>query len=211
MDEITVTYYGHSCFQVSWHGASVLFDPYQHGSVPGLELPGGIEADACYCSHGHADHNARNLVKVTGNRDPFPVTRMEVPHDEVGGRKRGMNQVTLVTCGNVTLAHLGDYGRLPTAPEYEVLRRAQVLFVPCGGFFTIGPQEAKELIRRAGAHLAILMHFRTGKQDYEVLSDISHIRKVFEGIDERKGSVFTFDGDAVPTGVVTLQPLQERR
>ena len=210
MDKMTITYYGHSCFQVSYHGASVLFDPYQHGSVPGLELPKGIEVDACYCSHAHADHNARDLVKVTG-RDPFPVTCMEVPHDDVDGRKRGMSRVTLITCGGVTLAHLGDYGRLPTDSEYEVLRSAQVLFVPCGGFFTIGPKEANELIRHVGARLAILMHFRTGWQDYDVLADISQIRTVFDGIDERKESVLSFACDAVPEGVVTLQPMQERR
>ncbi|MDD7201903.1 MAG: MBL fold metallo-hydrolase [Sphaerochaetaceae bacterium] len=211
MDEMTITYYGHSCFQVSFRGRSVLFDPYQRESVPGLELPEGIEVDACYCSHAHADHNARNLVKVTGSRDPFPVTRMEVPHDGVGGQKRGMSQVTLITCGNVTLAHLGDYGRLPTPSEYEVLCRAQVLFVPCGGFFTIGPQQAKELIKKVGAPLSILMHFRTGKQDYDVLSDISQIREIFGGIDERGESSMTFTKDTIPEGVVTLQPLLQRR
>lgn len=209
MDKITITYYGHACFRISYQGSSVILDPYQHGSVPGLELPSGLQADAVYCSHAHADHNARNLVALTGREASFAVSTMSVPHDEEGGRKRGMCLVTMVGCGGLTLAHLGDIGRLPTLKEYEVLRRCQVLFVPCGGFYTIGPEDARTLIRECGSPLAILMHFRTKDRGYEVLSDITQIRKVFGKIDEVPESEISFDASHVPHGVITLEPLQD--
>lgn len=208
MEALTITYYGHSCFKVSFQGKCVLFDPYQDDSVPGLRLPRDITVDACYCSHGHADHNASNLVKVTGTSHPFPVSRMEVPHDDVRGAKRGLCQVTLITCGNATIAHLGDYGRLPTEAEYAVLRRAQILLVPCGGYFTIDARQAKEVIADSGAPLAILMHFRKGRRGYDVLSDIADIRKVFGRLDERQDTTLTLDPDHIPTGVMTLEPEQ---
>jgi len=56
MSEIEIAYYGHSCFKVCYRGNSILFDPYEDDSVPGLKLPEGMTADAVYCSHDHADH-----------------------------------------------------------------------------------------------------------------------------------------------------------
>ncbi len=209
MAPLFLTYYGHACFKLSYGGKSVLFDPYQDGSVPGLKLPRGICVDALYCSHDHADHCARGLVEVTAKRDPFPVHRMRVPHDDAKGRKRGMCDVVMVSLGGVNIAHLGDYGRLPTEGEYAFLRKADILLVPCGGFYTIGPLQARELIARSGAALSILMHFRKGCRGYGVLSDISEIRKVFGSLEEKGAHTISLDSSHIPSGVLTLEPLQE--
>ena len=44
MEKIRIEYYGHSCFKVTYGCDSALFDPYETDSVPGINLPAGIEA-----------------------------------------------------------------------------------------------------------------------------------------------------------------------
>ena len=59
-----ITWHGHSCFSVAADGYTVVFDPYADGSVPGYP-PLRLQADAVYCSHGHRDHNAAELVTLS--------------------------------------------------------------------------------------------------------------------------------------------------
>ena len=41
-----ITWYGHSCFRLESAAGSVIFDPYERGSVPGMELPVGFQMTA---------------------------------------------------------------------------------------------------------------------------------------------------------------------
>jgi L-ascorbate metabolism protein UlaG (beta-lactamase superfamily) len=66
---MTLTYYGHSCFDVSIGGKSLLFDPF----ITHNELARGIDietipADYILVSHGHEDHvaDAESIAKRTG-------------------------------------------------------------------------------------------------------------------------------------------------
>ena len=85
-----------------------------------------------------------------------------------------MNRMTVVNIHGIRLAHLGDIGRLPTKEEYEKLN-VDILLIPCGGYYTINALEAKEIIETVNAGLTILMHYRNGKQGYDVLEDIHDI------------------------------------
>ena len=113
MDKIRVLYYGHSCFALRTGGGSVVLDPYEDGSVPGLRLPRGLTADVVYCSHDHSDHNAAQLVGLTGRPAPFPVSYLTVPHDDADGRKRGLTKLTFISaCGiHKRLRHHGGPSR----------------------------------------------------------------------------------------------------
>ena len=56
-------YLGHSCFKLSSEGYSIVVDPYENGSVPGLrDLD--VTANLCVCSHGHGDHHGDSCVKT---------------------------------------------------------------------------------------------------------------------------------------------------
>lgn len=207
MSKITITYYGHACFQISYEGHSVLFDPYEDQSVPGLTLPKDISVDAVYCSHEHADHNASELISVNGN-DPFPVSFLSVPHDHDNGTKRGMSNITWIRCGKIRIAHLGDIGRLPTNEEYEMLNQADILLIPAGGYFTIDAEEAKEIVEHCDHKLTVLMHYRDGKTGYDVLEDIAAIAKVFTSLERICEPSITFDENEIPAKTITLLPKQ---
>ena len=90
-----LTWYGHSCFRLDFGaGGSVIFDPYEAGSVPGVELPGGLSADMVLCSHGHGDHNAAGRVRLSGKTPAFIVTGIDTYHDPDKGSKRGPNRIS---------------------------------------------------------------------------------------------------------------------
>jgi L-ascorbate metabolism protein UlaG (beta-lactamase superfamily) len=188
----------------------IVFDPYQNNSVPGLRLPDEIAADAVYCSHGHEDHNARDLIHVTGGREPFQVSYMSVPHDGSEGRDRGFSNITFVKIGRCTIAHLGDIGRMPTEKEYIMLRKADAVMIPVGGYYTIDALQASEILKNINANLKILMHYREGSRGYEVLADIEDIRKLFPDIRQTESTYVSFEDSAVPKEIITLEPIQEK-
>ena len=59
---------GHSCFTLATEAGTLVIDPYEDGSVPGLS-PLHLEADAVYCSHEHRDHGNR-FRAPSGARTP---------------------------------------------------------------------------------------------------------------------------------------------
>jgi len=206
--EITITCYGHSCFKVEAGEKSVILDPYEKGSVPGVELPEGLECDRVYCSHSHGDHNARHLI---AEKDPlslvFDADFITVPHDDAQGTKRGFSDITFLHIGKCTIAHLGDIGREPEKDEYKELKKADVLMIPVGGYYTIDSVMAKKIIENTNPSLTILMHFRKGSRGYDVLEDIHDIGMVFPLLEEKAEDFITFEDDSVPHGIMTLEPL----
>lgn len=64
-----LTYYGHSCFQVTIDGKKILFDPFiTYNELAKAISVDSIEADYIFLSHGHADHIADciSIAKRTG-------------------------------------------------------------------------------------------------------------------------------------------------
>lgn len=208
MSQIRIDYYGHSCFRVSYEGKSAVFDPYKVGSVPGIDLPEGIEADRVYCSHEHGDHNAKELIQETGNSDPFEVSFLTVPHDDAGGSLRGMNRITMIKAGQCTVCHMGDIGRMPTEDEYAALKQSDIVMIPVGGHYTIDAVQAKKIIDEIKPALTILMHFRKGKIGYDVIADLDTVLQSFKETEVLPQGSICFDEADIPHKVITLEPIQ---
>lgn len=205
---IQITYYGHSCFQTEADGHSVIFDPYADQSVPGLKLPLGLTADRVYCSHEHADHNARDLIKETSpSSDPFHAEFLTVPHDDANGTKRGMSKITILNIHGKRIVHFGDIGRLPTEKEYEHIGKADLILIPVGGYFTIDANQAKQIIDELKPVVTILMHYRKGNRGYDVIADIEDIRKVFPDLIMLPQSQFILE-EKTEEQIITLEPVQ---
>lgn len=209
MSKATITYYGHSCFKVEAEGSSIVFDPYENGSVPGIKLPRGIKADVVSCSHQHGDHNAAHLINASGKKLNFEVSKITVPHDHHNGAHRGMSDITFVHLPELTIVHLGDLGRLPTEDEYKELAKADVVLLPCAGYFTITSKEAAEIIKHLKKpSLKILMHYREGKRGYDVQESIDDIAKDIHGIKRLDKSAITVDSNNIKDEIITLEPEQ---
>lgn len=210
MAKAIITYYGHSCFKIKVGDSSIVFDPYKNGSVPGLTLPSGIQADVVSCSHLHADHNAAELITVTGKKPTFKVSKIAVPHDHHSGQHRGWSHITFVVLHDLVFCHLGDLGRLPTENEYAAMAKADVVFIPCAGYYTIDSKEAAEIIKHLKhPSLKVLMHFREGKRGYNVQEDIEEVMKDVKGVKRLDQSELTIESGNIPDEIVTLNPIQK--
>ena len=166
-----LTYNGHACFTLEHSGFRVVLDPFDD-HVPGYPVP-VQQAEAVYCSHGHGDHAYTQAVTLTGaENSPFAVTKVATWHDECGGQKRGPNTVHVLEADGIRVCHLGDLGHELTAEQITAIGRVDLLLVPVGGFYTIGPREADGVCAALGAKAVVPMHFRRGSQGFDVIADI---------------------------------------
>ena len=178
---------GHSCFLIEAEGYTAVFDPYQDGSVPGL-APLRVTADAVFCSHGHADHNARELVTLTGREFPLTVETLPAYHDDKHGLLRGKNTIHILHGEGMRVAHLGDLGHMPGRKALEALRGVDALLIPVGGHFTIDAAEAKAVADAVGARVVLPMHYRKGGMGYDVIGPVEAFTALY-------GNVHTYDSD----------------
>jgi L-ascorbate metabolism protein UlaG (beta-lactamase superfamily) len=155
-----IKWIGHACFLIEGEEGRVLTDPYDE-SIP-YRAP-DYSVDVVTVSHEHFDHNATERVKGNpivirgaGSHDAAGVifTGIATFHDRENGRKRGENTIFTFTMEGIHLAHLGDLGHPLSDAQREALSD--------GGHFTIGPNEARDLIGSLpNLKVIIPMHFKT--------------------------------------------------
>ncbi|MDX1534816.1 MAG: MBL fold metallo-hydrolase, partial [Thermoplasmata archaeon] len=97
-----------------------------------------------------------------GKLDGLAVETKILPHDNVGGKKRGLVRAYQVHLDGMTFLHLGDVGAPPDHVELGEREPVSVLFVPVGGVFTVGPEGAAEWVEAIDPDVAVPMHYRVG-------------------------------------------------
>ena len=155
---MTITWLGHACFRLEQGGYSILVDPYE-----GVEGYPDVctEANAVCCSHGHHDHNyTAGVTLLPPKENPFAVTEVASFHDEQGGALRGSNTIRVFEADGIRVCHLGDLGHRLSAEQVSAIGPVDVLLVPVGGFYTVGAEEAKAVVRQIGPRCAVPMHYR---------------------------------------------------
>ncbi len=174
-------WHGHSCFSVETEDGSVVFDPYADGSVPGL-APLRLTADAVCCSHDHHDHNARELVTLTGRRPSFTIGTVACHHDDKHGLLRGGNTIHILCAEGMRVAHLGDLGHRLRGGALETLRGVDALLLPVGGYYTVDAATAKKIADDIAPRVIIPMHYRLGGMGYRVLAEPSDFTRLFDRV-----------------------------
>ncbi len=193
-----IIWHGHSCFEISGKEGTIVFDPYQSGSVPGLN-PLKLKANLVLCSHEHDDHNARNCVEVAPK--DFKVTCIETYHDHHQGSHRGKNTIHIVDFEDMKVVHMGDIGYV--MDDVSKLKNCDILMIPIGGYYTIDTKEALEYIERIKPRIVIPMHYRSHEFGYDVLStneefiknrkDICYVKDVIEVNQETQKQTVIFE------------------
>ena len=147
---------------------TVVTDPFKMGF--GIPDP-KASADVVLVSHGHRDHNnvkpvlgrdGEVLESFVGVKDVKGVTVKGVAsfHDGAGGSKRGKNSIYTFGLDAVQFCHLGDLGHELSSSTVEDIGKVDVLFVPIGGFFTIGPETATNVCEKLNPKITMPMHYR---------------------------------------------------
>jgi len=162
-----IRYLGHSCFYlISDSNIRLITDPY---SPMGIKIPDNIEADIVISSHDHYDHNYFKGIKghyeIIKDVKPIDIKGikirgLEVFHDNENGRKRGKNIIFIIDMDGIKICHMGDLGHKLGKSQLDYIGEIDVLLIPVGGFFTIGPEDAADIVREISPKIAIPMHFK---------------------------------------------------
>lgn len=162
-----ITFLGHSSFKLKGKLGSVVTDPFDPKMV-GLTYA-GVEGDIVTVSHDHNDHNqvslVRNVKKVIsgpGEYEILGISIMGFPsfHDDKGGSLRGKNTIYVFEIDGLRLSHLGDLGHSLSQELVEDLGDIDILMVPVGGEYTIGPDEATSVVVSLEPSIVIPMHYQ---------------------------------------------------
>ena len=163
-----ITYLGHSSFKIKTKTATVVTDPFDPAMV-GLKYS-GVESDIVTVSHNHADHNAtgkvagvKKIIEGPGEYEVMGVSIIGYPsyHDNQKGIERGKNTIFVFEAEGLRLAHLGDLGHTLSDDLINEIGGVDVLMIPVGGFFTVGPKEAVEIIGKIDPYFILPMHYQT--------------------------------------------------
>lgn len=162
-----ITYLGHSSFRIKTKLAALVTDPFDPKMV-GLKYS-GVDGEIVTVSHGHSDHNAVDKVsgikRVVDGPGEYEISGVSIMgfktyHDAKNGEERGTNTIYVIEAEGLRMVHLGDLGHLLSDDLIEEIGDVDVLMIPVGGFFTIGPKEATELISKIEPFYVIPMHYR---------------------------------------------------
>ena len=131
-----------------------------------------VEADLLLITHEHFDHSnadgvsgSPEVIRSTAGTFESPVGEVvgvAAEHDDTAGTQRGPNSIYVFSLDGLRICHLGDFGQASMRPEQRrAIGEVDVLFVPVGGGFTIGGEQAAEIAGELGPRLVVPMHFAT--------------------------------------------------
>ena len=176
-----IRWLGHSCFKVTSHHSTVIFDPYENGSVPGL-VDIHESAQLVLCSHLHHDHGAIDTISKEEGVCEFTVETVETYHDDQKGALRGTNTIHIISDGTYRLAHLGDLGCQLEEEQLQKLENLDVILIPVGGYYTIDGDQAARLIQRLHPSIVIPMHYRSDTFGFDVISTVEPFLSHFDHV-----------------------------
>jgi L-ascorbate metabolism protein UlaG (beta-lactamase superfamily) len=167
-------------------------------------------------SHDHTDHNyveglpgKPQVIKGAGRHElkGIVVEGFASYHDDVGGVQRGDNTIFTIDADGIKICHLGDLGHVLSDQEVQRIDQVDVLCIPVGGFFTIGPHEATIIVGQLQPHLIFPMHVKTEKCTLPIES-VDTFLKGKKEVRKLNASTFSFTKEELKAGlgIVVLQP-----
>jgi L-ascorbate metabolism protein UlaG (beta-lactamase superfamily) len=176
-------------------------------------------ADIVLCSHSHKDHNnikpvlgkeGQALENFVGSKKVKGVTIKGIAafHDEATGSKRGKNSIYTFNIDGVQFCHLGDLGHELSSAMAQEIGRVDVLFVPVGGYFTIGPDAASRVCAQLEPRIAIPMHYRIPKlaSMFDPLKTVDDFLIGKKNIERIKGPIVDVEEDELPKETTIIVP-----
>ena len=211
-----ISYLGHSSFKIKGKEAVLVTDPFSKEAT-GINFP-KVEADIVTISHNHGDHN--QSPEVLGS--PFiisgpgeyevrgvSVTGISSFHDTNGGAERGTNTIYLIEMDGLKICHLGDLGHKLSDRELQEISGVDILLIPVGGVYTIGPKEAVTIVSQIEPKIVIPMHYNTPDHSQEIFGKMATVHDFLQEIGENGESLakLSLSRDNLPaeTKIVVLE------
>jgi L-ascorbate metabolism protein UlaG (beta-lactamase superfamily) len=193
-------------------GTTVVIDPWNDDI--GYPNP-RVRPDAVVISHDHFDHcnaglcgGAPKVVRcltqegkawatVDEKVGPIRITGVATYHDTEQGAARGKNTVTVFEAEGLRVVHLGDLGHLLSDEQVRAIGHVDVLMIPVGGHYTIGPKEADAVIAQLSPRVVIPMHFKTEVNASWPISTLEDFVKGRSSV-RRRGASVTLSPASLP-------------
>ena len=167
-------------------------DPYESGGFSGRVgyAPIDVEPDVIIITHDHLDHSHTatipgtfEVVRHEGNPLGVPVRSVEVYHDmEQGTRFGGTIDMKIFTIDEITFCHCGDIGELLDDPvKRAAIGPIDVLIIPTGGYYTLGPDGAAEVVKRLNPKIVIPCHYKTPRCGFDIVT-VEPFLEYFESV-----------------------------
>ena len=202
-----IIWHGHACFELVTDEGSLVLDPYAKGYVRGLRLP-PLCADAVLCSHSHSDHNAAELVELTGKAPGFKLERIPSWHDDCCGRKRGENMITVIEAEDMRVCHLGDLGHELSSEQLDAIGKTDILMIPVGGVYTVDAPTAKRVAEAIAPTVTVPMHYRGKGVGLRIIAPCDDFTSLFpeDVVQYLSTNELTVSKPAVPSVTVFAWP-----
>lgn len=173
-----IKWLGHSSFFIQSSGVSLITDPF-NPSI-GLSFP-DISANIITISHDHFDHSYREGIKgnpqIIDSAGDYELNNIQIEgiksfHDSQNGTIRGNNIIFKYNIEDMNIAHLGDLGHILSDEQINNLIPTDIVMIPVGGTYTIGPDDAIKVIRQINPKIIIPMHYHTSNLEISSLSTL---------------------------------------
>ena len=208
-----ITWYGHSCFRLTERGmATVVTDPYDNSSIGYDALK--LKADIVTVSHDASGHNNTKAVKGTSHVITGPgefeiggvfITGVQTNGHDKKSKDEPRNTLYVFDYEGITVAHLGDLGKVPTQTQVEALGAVNVALVPVGGGGGLNAAKAAEVISLLEPNIVIPMHYATKGAKLKLDSLDKFLKEMGLGATEPEDSIkVTHTGLPQETRVVVL-------
>jgi L-ascorbate metabolism protein UlaG (beta-lactamase superfamily) len=175
-------------------GVEILIDPNSGIGYPKPVLP---KIDLVVISHDHFDHNKAEVagsgvrvlkgvqdgdwVNIDETVGDVHIRTIPTFHDDRQGGLRGKNSMLLFEVAGLRLLFAGDLGHLLTDEQLAAVGSVDVLLLPVGGQFTIGPTEATQVVDQLKPRLAVPMHYKTDVVSYSGSDKLQGVEPFLEG------------------------------
>jgi len=216
---VRVLWHGHSCFELQGKSVTIVTDPFKGIGIPEPKAA----ADIVLVSHSHRDHNnvkpvlgsdGQVLENFVGSKEVKGVTVKGVAafHDNAMGSRRGKNSIYAFDLDGIQFCHLGDLGHELPSSTVDDLGKVDVLFVPVGGFYTIGPETATKVCDQLKPKMILPMHYRMpglrARLMFGFLKTVDDFLKGKNNVERIKGASVNIDENELPneTKIIVLSP-----
>ena len=210
---VKVVWHGHACFELQGKGVTIVIDPFKGIGIPEPKAT----ADIVLCSHSHQDHNnvkpvlgkeGQVLESFVGSKKVKGVTIRGIAafHDEAKGSKRGKNSIYTFALDNVQFCHLGDLGHDLSPEILKEIGKIDVLFVPVGGYYTMGPETATKVCQELKPKIIFPMHYRMPglSSNFDSLKTVDDFLEGKKNVERTKGPILNIEEDKLPQETKTI-------
>ncbi len=177
-----ITFLGPASFRLKGKTASLVTDPFDPQMV-GLKFP-KVSADIVTVSHEHKDHNqvelVRDVKKAVSGPGEYEINEVSIIglssyHDDKKGKLRGKNTIYVIEMDGLRIVHLGDLGHKLSEKVLEQIGDVDILMIPVGGEYTLGPAEAAEVVRSIEPKIVIPMHYQRPSLNPETFGKLAPV------------------------------------